>query len=456
MLTAARLGATALAGLLLAGAAAAPALADTPAPSPVTPPAALYGKGDPTYDGVWRQSLALTALASAKVVPAPAAVDWLTGQQCADGGWPSFRASTAQACDPKTEDSNATAVALQALTALGGHQDAVAKGIGWLKANQNADGSWAYNPGNPGDANSTGLAVTALTAAHTDPASVAKAGRTAWDGLAAFQLGCTAPADGRGAFAYQPAPDGTLAGNDLATAQAALAAAGGALPVTTTDRLDAAPAALACPAGSTEKTVPHAQSAEAAGAYLVARLGANGQHLMLTMPGAQPTADLNATSWAVLALIRSGHPHQAAAAADWLAGNGYTWAAKGKNGTDPAAAATLLMVAEAAKLDPYNFGGTNLVQLLLDAGPAAAKTPAAAASAASANPDGTKAPGSGITEADDNGGFSPIWLVGVGLLVGIGGGLMISLNRRRQAAAAAAAPAGDAPADEPTRDDVQS
>ncbi|MFC6598107.1 hypothetical protein [Kitasatospora paranensis] len=442
MLTAARLGATALAGLLLAGSAAAPALADTPAPSPVTPPAALYGKGDPTYDGVWRQSLALTALASAHVVPAASAVDWLTGQQCADGGWPSFRAATTAACDPKTEDSNATSVAVQALTALGGHQDAVAKGVGWLKANQNTDGTWAYNPGSPGDANSTGLAAAALTAAHIDPATVAKAGGNAWNGLSGFQLGCTAPT-ARGAFAYQPAPDGTLAANDLASAQAALAAAGGALPVTTTDRLDAAPAALACPAGDTSRTVPHAQSAEAAAAYLVAQLGANGQHLMLTTPGAQPAPDLNATSWAVLALVRAGHPHQAAAAADWLAGNGYTWAAKGKNGTDPSAAATLLLVAQAAKLDPYNFGGTNLVQLLLDAGPAAAKTPAAAASAASANPDGTKAPGSGITEADDNGGFSPIWLVGIGLVVGIGGGLLISINRRRQAAAAAAAPSGD-------------
>ncbi|MEV6209837.1 prenyltransferase/squalene oxidase repeat-containing protein [Kitasatospora sp. NPDC051914] len=445
MLTAARLGATALAGLLLAG-AAAPALADTPAPSPVTPPAALYGKGDPTYDGVWRQALALTALASAKVVPAPAAVDWLTGQQCADGGWPSFRADTAAACDPKTEDSNATAVAVQALTVLGGHQDAVTKGVDWLKANQNADGTWSYNPGNPGDANSTGLALNALAAAHADPAKVAKAGRTAWDGLASFQLGCAATAAERGGFVYQPAADAKA--NGLASAQAALAAAGGALPVTTTDRVDSAPVALPCAQGGAATAVPRAQSAEAASAYLVSQLNANGQHLMLTTPGAEPAPDLNATSWAVLSLVKAGHPHQAAAAADWLAGNGYTWAAKGKNGTDAAAAATLLLVAQAAKLDPYNFGGTNLVQLLLDAGPKAASVPSAAASAASANPDGTAAPGSGITDGEDNGGFSPIWLVGTGLVVGIGGGLAISLNRRRQAAAAAST-------DTPAKDDGQ-
>ncbi|MFD0347198.1 prenyltransferase/squalene oxidase repeat-containing protein [Kitasatospora aburaviensis] len=194
MLTAARLGAAALTAALLTGTAAAPALADSPSPSaaPATPEG-LYGKGDPTYDGVWRQSLALTALAGAKATPADSAVSWLTGQQCADGGWPSFRADTAAACDAKTEDSNATAVAVQALIALGGHQGAVDKGVQWLKANQNADGSWAYNPGSPGDANSTGLAVNALFAAKADPAGVAKAGKNAFDGLALFQLGCAAP-----------------------------------------------------------------------------------------------------------------------------------------------------------------------------------------------------------------------------------------------------------------------
>ncbi|GAA0701381.1 terpene cyclase/mutase family protein [Kitasatospora atroaurantiaca] len=454
MLTAARLGATALAGLLLAGTAAAPALADTPSPSAPAAPAGIYGKGDPTYDGVWRQSLALTALAGAKVVPAESTVSWLAGQQCADGGWPSFRADTAAACDAKTEDSNATAVAVQALSTLGGHQDAVAKGLQWIKANQNADGSWAYNPGNPGDADSTGLTVSALLATGTDPAGVARSGKSAYDGLAGFQLGCASPADQRGAFAYQPAPDGALAANALAASQATLGAAGGKLPVTNTNRVDAAPKPLTCAAGATEKTVPRAESAEAASAYLVAQLNANGQHLMQTMPGATPTPDFAATSWAVLSLIQAGHPHQAASAADWLAGNGYAWAAKGKSGTDASAAATLLLVAQAAKLDPYNFGGTNLVQLLIDAGPAPKSVPSAAASAASANPDGTKAPGSGITEADDNGGFSPIWLVGIGLLVGIGGGLLISLNRKRGAhQQAAGKPATSSTEDKPEGDE---
>ncbi|MDH6126810.1 prenyltransferase/squalene oxidase repeat-containing protein [Kitasatospora sp. GP82] len=458
MLTAARLGATTLAGLLLA-ATAAPALADSASPavsapaesasasasaSPSAPaptgsasaaaaPAEVYGKSDPTYDGVWRQSLALIALAGAQVVPADSAVNWLTGQQCADGGWPSYRADTVAACDPRTEDSNATSVAIQALSAVGGHQEAIAKGVDWLKATQNADGTWAFNPGNPGDANSTALAVSALTTTRTDPATVVRNGRSAYDGLAAFQLGCASPADQRGAFAYQPASDGTLAANGLASAQAALAAAGGRLLVTGTDRSDSPAAPLTCAAGSTEKNVPQAGSAEAAAAYLGAQLDANGQHLMQALPGAAPAPDYTATAWAVLSLIQSGHPQQAASAADWLANNGYNWAAKGNAGTDASAAATLLLVSDASKLDPYNFGGTNVVQLLIDAGPTPKSLPSDAVQAASENPDGTRAPGSGITEADDNGGFSPMWLVGIGLLIGVGGGLLISLNRRRGA-----------------------
>ncbi|GAA2837157.1 hypothetical protein RMN57_12565 [Kitasatospora sp. CM 4170] len=424
MLTAARLGAAALTAALLTGTAAAPALADSPSPSaaPATPEG-LYGKGDPTYDGVWRQSLALTALAGAKATPADSAVSWLTGQQCADGGWPSFRADTAAACDAKTEDSNATAVAVQALIALGGHQGAVDKGVQWLKANQNADGSWAYNPGSPGDANSTGLAVNALFAAKADPAGVAKAGKNAFDGLALFQLGCAAPADQRGAFAYQPKPDGALDANALATAQAALAAAGGKLPVTNTNRTDAAPKALACAEGAGATTVPHADSAEAVGAHLTAQLAAGGQHLTLTTPGAAPTPDYTATAWAALGLIQGGHPQQAAGAVDWLAKEGGTWT---KGGTDASATATLLMVAQAAQRDPASFGG-DLVAQLTALGPAPKATSAASGTSASS----AAASSAPAKEEKKDGGIGQWWLIGVGLLIGIGGGLVLSLQRKR-------------------------
>ncbi|MFF7988467.1 prenyltransferase/squalene oxidase repeat-containing protein [Kitasatospora xanthocidica] len=404
MLTAARLGAAALSAALLAGVAAGPALADSPAPTPVTVPEGLYGKGDPTYDGVWRQSLALTALKAAKLVPADSAVGWLTGQQCEDGGWPSYRAAGA-ACDPKKEDSNATALAVQALVALGGHQDAVDKGVNWLKATQTADGGWGYNPGNLSDANSTGLAVSALFAANADPASVAKAGTNALDGLRPFQLGCAARPEERGSFAYQ-LEGGTIAPNALASAQGALAAAGGYLPVASSVHADTAPKALDCANGS---PVPRTLDGEGAGAYLTAQLAANGNHLMLTMPGADPKPDYTATAWAALSLIQGGHPQQAAGAVDWLTQQGATWT---KNGTDPAATATLLLVTSAAQRDTAPLTGE-----LTALGPAPKGTDSSDQAAAPAK--------------KKNDGFGQYWLIIVGLLVGIGGGVLLSLQRKR-------------------------
>ncbi|MFE4973060.1 prenyltransferase/squalene oxidase repeat-containing protein [Kitasatospora sp. NPDC056651] len=409
MLTAARLGAAALTAALLTGVAAGPALADVP--SPVIPDG-LYGKSDPTYDGVWRQSLALTALTAAKVTPADSAVGWLTGQQCEDGGWLSYRAAGA-ACDTTFEDSNATAAAIQALIALGGHQDAVDKGVAWLKANQNADGSWAFNPGNPGDANSTGLAVNALFAAKADPAGVAKAGKSAFDGLALFQLGCAAPADQRGAFAYQPGTAGALDPNALASGQAALAAVGGHLPVASSVRADAAPKALVCASDAPAAPAPvsHADSGEAVGAYLAARLAANGGHLDLVTPGAEPKPDYTATAWAALALTQSGHPQQAAGTVDWLAKEGATWT---KGGTDAGATATLLLVSQAAHRDTAALTGQ-----LTALGPAPKATDASATATAPAK--------------KKDGGIGQYWLIGVGLLIGVGGGLLLSLQRKRNA-----------------------
>jgi hypothetical protein len=449
MLSATRTGAV-LAAALLAGAAAAPALADSASPdasgSPVAVPAGLYGKDDPTYDGVWRQSLSLIALHSVKVTPAKEAVRWLAGQQCANGGWPSYRADTADDCTSATEDSNATAAAVQALVTLGGYGRAVDRAVSWLKDNQNDDAGWSYNPGGASDANSTSLAISALVAAGTDPAGVMKRGRSAYGGLAAFQLGCDSGADRRGAFAYQPDKSGGLIANDLASAQAALAAAGGSLPVENGTRRAAPTAAPKCPAGAERSSsagggvskaaaMRPPQSAEAVSHYLVRRLASGKQRLMQTLPGASPTADFAATSWAVLGLVAAGHPDQVTDAADWLAGNGYGWMRGDQESPDidPTAAATLLLVARATGLDPYNFGGSNVVQLLVDSGPAPVSLPSAAASAASAQPDGTLPPGSSVTgvDEDENGGFSPLWLLGMGLVAGIGGGLFISFTNRR-------------------------
>ncbi|MGW7117869.1 prenyltransferase/squalene oxidase repeat-containing protein, partial [Streptomyces xanthophaeus] len=161
--------ALAASAVLCVGAAPA-ALADTAPPvSPSAPPvipSGLFGKKDPTYDGVWRQSVALLAQHTVGLKPAQEAVDWLTGQQCENGGFASFRADAAAACDATTMyDTNATAVAVQAMKALGSQDAAVKKAVDWLKTVQNEDGGWAYVPGSPSEANSTALVISALSVA---------------------------------------------------------------------------------------------------------------------------------------------------------------------------------------------------------------------------------------------------------------------------------------------------
>lgn len=129
---------------------------------------------------------------------------------------------------------------------------------------------------------------------------------------------------------------------------------------------------------------------------------------MLKTPGATPTPDYAATAWAVLSLVRAGHPQQAKGALDWLAGTSGSWA-KGPAGTDAAATATLLLAAQATGHNQHAFGGTDLVKQLTEAGPA----PKAAA-------------------AKKSSAVSPLWLAAVGMVAGVGVGLLISLNNRKR------------------------
>ena len=416
MLTAARLGAVALTAAAVLAGSAAPVLAATasPSPTPVPTPAALYGKGDPTYDGVWRQGLSLLALNGQGVTPAASAVDWLTGQQCADGGWPSYNADPAKACAAAAEDTNATASAVQALVALGGHDAAVTKAVAWYRTVQNKDGGWSYNPGTPSDGNSTGLVVSALLAAKTDPATVAKDGKSGLDGLHGFQLGCTAAKADQGAFAYQPDKTGKLVANDSASSQAALAAGSGFLPV----------AAAAAPASASAVASANcADSAAAVSQYLAQRLSAGGDHLTSQLAGAAPSPDYASTAWAALALAHNGRPDDAAKAVAWLRTNGEPWI-QGNGITAPAALALLVLDAKATGVDPHSFGTTDLVAQLEATGPAPAATPAPSTPSASAS--------SAPSDSSSPSSFSPWWLILVGLAAGAGIGIYISYSRKHR------------------------
>ncbi|MCX5197033.1 hypothetical protein OOK31_24575 [Streptomyces sp. NBC_00249] len=410
-----RRSAAALAASAVLCAVSAPAaLADTAPPAapsaPPVIPSGLFGKADPTYDGVWRQSIALLAQRTVGAKPAPEAVRWLLAQQCANGGFASFRADAAKACDATTAlDTNATAMAVQALKALGGQDATVKKGVDWLKSVQNEDGGWAYVPGSPSEGSSTSLVASALSVAGEKPAEVkSKAGKSAYDGLLSFQLGCSAePAADRGAFGYQPA-DGKLAANADATAAAALAGLGKGLLVDPAGT-DTPAAALACPAGSADAT----GAAQGAAGYLAEALKKDG-HLTAVTPGAdQPLPDTGNTADAVIALAAAGHRQSAAGALEWLQKNSAQWSQG-----NPAALGTLVLVAHATGTDPKAFGGADLVTALNATGPA----PQAAD--ADATPVESK-------KDKSSGGQNIWWIIGAGAAAGMGIGILLSGRRKK-------------------------
>ncbi|MEU9238339.1 prenyltransferase/squalene oxidase repeat-containing protein [Streptomyces sp. NPDC048385] len=370
--------------------------AGTPSPSAsAVLPSGLYGGSDPKYDGVWRQSLALLAQRAAGVSPAAKAVDWLAGQQCADGAFAAFRADPAAACDTKvTVDTNSTAAAVQALKATGGHAAAADKAVTWLKSVQNKDGGWGYAPGSPSDTNSTGVVIGALAAAGTS------ADRSPYDLLAKWSVPCGQ--DGGGALAYQPDKQGKLTANADATAAGVLAALGKGF-VTTAGKARAEGPACA----GSGKALSRAEVARNGAAYLAAAMSGTG-HLVSALAGAKPQPDYGNTADAVVAMAAQGWTKQAGKPYAWLEAHAARWAEQ--NG--PAAYAELILAAHAMGADPRDFGGTNLVTALNATGPA----PRAAAVKHAAE----KKSGSGVW-----------WIVGTGLVAGIGIGFLFS-GRRKQ------------------------
>ncbi|MGA5649553.1 prenyltransferase/squalene oxidase repeat-containing protein [Streptomyces seoulensis] len=383
-------------------AAAAPA---TAAPSPkATVPAGLFGKGDPTYDGVWRQSLALLAQHTAGEKPADQSVTWLTGQQCADGGFAAFRADTGKPCGGKgaQADTNSTAAAVQALAALGGHDDATGNAVTWLKAQQNKDGGWGYSPGGPSDTNSTSVVVGALAAAGEKPAGLRGKGRTPDEALASLAVPCDQK--GGGALAFQPDKKGKLEANADATAAGVLGALGKGFVVESGKARDKAPA---CAADG--KATP-ARLADSASAHLIGAVAKSG-HLMSAMPGAENQPDFGNTADTVVALAADGWTEQAKKPYAWLEKNAAKWAEQ----SGPAAYAQLILTAHAVGADPHDFGGTDLVRALDKLGPAPAKQAAA--------------PAKKTTEKSGN---SVWWIIGVGLVAGIGVGFLFSGRKKNR------------------------
>jgi hypothetical protein len=409
-------------GVLAASAVAGPPAGSAPAAS-VRPASSgaggRYGSSDPREDGVERQSLALLALDSQDIPPAGSAMSWLADQQCANGGWTEYRPEPATGSCPATaESTTATAAAVQALAALGGHQQAVDEAVNWLRRTQGPDGAWADRPDAP-DASSgpdaTAAANSALRAARLDPRKVSPSdapspggsstagARNAYEGLHAFQLGTTVPSSQRGAFAdvrtTGSTPGSTPPPDDAATARAALAIAGGFLPLS----------------GHAENTAPAAYAAS----YLTTRVRSGGEHLVVE--GSNPAeADYASTAYAVLSLAHAGRPADARDAMDWLSSHADDWTA---TASDPTSALSLLVLAaDATNLDPRDLGGTDRLGQLLAQGPEPTATPSA-----EARPSSSAAP----RPASDNAG-TLWWIVGLGAVAAIGAPLLRRYSRPRR------------------------
>jgi hypothetical protein len=208
----------------------------------------LYGSyasvGDPTYSGVFEQSLALMGLAAAGATEDPDAITWLADQQCGgaaefNGAWMSYRApatppatglSPCTAFDSTTFtgiDTNSTSLAYEALEAV--HHEPAFGALAWLSRTQNSDGSWGFYVGNDGDPDSTALVIQAIVAGGETPTEGwEQASGTPLSALESFQLGCDAPASDRGALTV---PGSGGAPNLLATEQGTWGLAQTAFPL---------------------------------------------------------------------------------------------------------------------------------------------------------------------------------------------------------------------------------
>lgn len=349
--------ATAALAVALTMSLAAPSLASASPAAPSAPSgtratSGLFGSADATYDGVYRQSMALLGLSAASAsLPAPA-VAWLVGQQCADGSFQAFRADPSAPCsapDPAAftgPDSNSTALAAMALTAAGRSAQA-RRAVASLTTRQNADGGWGYTLGGASDVNSTGLALAAISGAPTTRVTRSAITR-ATSYLAKAQIGCTAPVTSRFGLPYQPGQNADV----LASAQGLIGLAG-TLPAR--PGRAASVRAVTCSDSTTRQVASFLDRA------------------MRRTDGAIPSVldstktDWNTTANAVIGLAAAGGASRAVAVGlRALGDNQAAYIGQGA-GTSPAAVGTLIQAATASGADPRSFGrgAVNLVSRLL-------------------------------------------------------------------------------------------
>ena len=312
----------------------------------------LYGSQDPTYDGVYRQSLAILGLTVNGIAPDKAAVDWLINQQCADGSFQAYRADLTKPCDAVDAtkgtgpDTNSTAMALLALMALDATPkvqdspaaknvvDPASRAGVWLMKQQRSDGGFPYFPGSASDANSTGLALNAvMTQAPNFQVPVYRKAK-------AFLAGLASPCAAGGGLPYQ-------AGGKVDALSTSQAAAGllVAFGQESTQKPSGTPK---CGANVTMNALSYLATAVSSTGMLASSLGDG------------PDADATATAVLDLAAAHTAKPAITKATAALKAD-----APRFTAGSAPTSAlGMLLQVARVTGSSPRAFGGVNLVTTL--------------------------------------------------------------------------------------------
>jgi hypothetical protein len=346
-----------LLALFLSGTASAAGGTTSPNAKPL--PKGLFGNSDPTYDGVYRQSLALIALHTAGVKPGLRSIRWLRTQQCPDGGFMAYRPSTGTPCTKSKEDTNSTSLAMQALALVGdkAHSDPqrTAHAAQWLRKLQQPDGGFPYYPGNKSDSNSTGLVISGLAAINQRPGSSAT-GNTPVDFLRSQQVGCSAPPAQRGAFDYQA--KGSPKPNDSATAQAVIGLLPQALPIRGAEPRNLVPT-MSCP----QSKPPTQQELYQSGAAYLAHAIKAGGGVLPSPAGGGP--DYGTTANALLALAATGTGnHEIQDGLTYFNKHASSWV-KGPGGTDQAGPlASLILLTYGTRGNARNLNGSNLIKRL--------------------------------------------------------------------------------------------
>jgi hypothetical protein len=344
-------GAVALAAVFTGG---SPAVA-APMAATATNDAGLFGSQDPSFDGVFRQSMAILGLIATEASVPISAVDWLLDQQCPDGSFVSYRAEPSQPCpaaDPSTftgPDTNSTAVAALALAASS-NTSASRTAIRWLADTQNEDGGWPYLAGTASDSSSTGLALAAMRGADIPRARATK--QAAFAFLHTLVATCTAPISDRFGLSYQAG-----ANVDAFSSTQGLLGLSGTLPARTKEQRRGGPMAKCAPDGEV------LNDRIAVARWSMHQINANNGGIPSSFsPG---ETDWNSTAIAVLGLVNNGFGGNATDLAVGALQANVTEYISG-DGDRAAALGTTLLVTAATGENPRSFGGVNLVKRLKD------------------------------------------------------------------------------------------